>query len=114
MRYIFTLFTPFFLFASSNFITPIEYSAQLYKNPRGIGCQKCHGDNGEGKLIAKYEYKGKKKRFVAPQINNINFIEFYKALNERKNTMPRYFLTDKEIKALYLHLHKNDKKKHVK
>jgi len=32
----------------------MEYASSLYKNPRGIGCQKCHGLKGEGKLIAKY------------------------------------------------------------
>ena len=46
---------------------------------------------------------------MGPKINSINYIEFYKALNRRKNGMPRYFLTEKEIQALYLHLHKDDK-----
>lgn len=33
------------------------------------------------------------------------------ALNTRKSGMPRYFLTNKEIEALYLFVHRNDKKK---
>ncbi|MDF1877078.1 cytochrome c [Sulfurimonas sp. SAG-AH-194-L11] len=111
MKLILLLITPLFVYATSSFITPIEYSAQLYKNPRGIGCQKCHGDNGEGKLIANYKHKGVEKSFRGPQINRLNYQEFYRALNRRKNGMPRYFLTDKEVAALYLHLHKNDKKK---
>ena len=41
-------------------------------------------------------------------INTMKFDAFYKALNRRKNGMPRYYLTHKEVEALYLHLHKND------
>jgi mono/diheme cytochrome c family protein len=111
MKTLLFLILPLYLLATSSFITPREYASQLYKNPRGIGCQKCHGDNGEGKLIAKYKHKGNDRSFRAPKINSINYNEFYRALNKRKNGMPRYFLTDKEIAALYLHLHKNDKKK---
>ena len=114
MKYLLLLITPFYLFATSSFITPAEYAAQLYKNPRGIGCQKCHGDNGEGKLIASYKHKGEKKEFRGPQINSLNYTEFYKAVNRRKIGMPRYFLTNKEIEALYLHLHKNEKKEEEK
>ena len=110
MKTLFFLLTPLYLFATASFITPAEYAAQLYKNPRGIGCQKCHGDNGEGKLIAKYRAKGKEKSFRAPKINNIKYNDFYHALNRRKKGMPRYFLTDKEVAALYLYLHRNDKK----
>jgi len=111
MKYIFFLTTPLLLFSSSTFITPMEYASQLYKNPRGIGCQSCHGENGEGKVIANYVHKKKKKSFVGPRINNIGFNEFYRVLNQRRRSMPRYFLTTQEIKALYLYLHKNDKKK---
>ena len=110
MKYILLLLLPIYLYAISSFITPTEYAAQLYKNPRGIGCHNCHAGNGEGKLIAKYKHKGIEKSFRGPKINSINYAEFYKALNKRKNGMPRYFLTDKEIEALYLHLHNNDKK----
>jgi len=108
MKHIVLLLTPFFLSATSSFITPTEYAAQLYKNPRGIGCHKCHGDNGEGKLIAKYKHKGVEKSFRGPAIHTIGYEDFYKALNKRLNGMPRYFLTNKEIEALYLHLHKDE------
>jgi len=104
------LIFPIFLYATSSFITPLEYSTQLYKNPRGIGCQLCHGDNGEGKLIANYIHKNKKRSFVGPPINKVGFNDFYKAMNSRIKGMPRYFLTRKEVEALYLHLHQNDKK----
>lgn len=109
MRNIIFLTLPLVLFATSSFITPKEYASQLYKNPRGIGCQFCHGDNGEGKLIANYIHKGKKRNYRGPVINKMKFDTFYEALNQRKNGMPRYYLTHKEIEALYFHLHRNDK-----
>ncbi|WP_297440423.1 c-type cytochrome [Sulfurimonas sp.] len=111
MKYIFFLTLPLLLSATSTFITPMEYASQLYENPRGIGCQKCHGKNGEGKVIATYIYKKKKKSFVGPAINSVSFKDFDKALNKRKKGMPRYYLTNKEVEALYFYLHKNDKKK---
>ncbi len=110
MKYMFFLIVPIFVFAKYDFITPLEYASQLYKNPRGIGCQQCHGDDGEGKLIANYIYKNKKRSFRGPDIRKMNFDDFFKALNRRKNGMPRYYLTRKEIEALYLYLHSKDKK----
>jgi mono/diheme cytochrome c family protein len=110
MKIIFFLLIPFFLFATSTFISPLEYATQLYKNPRGIGCQHCHGANGEGKLIATYEHKNKKKSFRGPAINKVSFKVLFQSLNKRVKGMPRYFLTKKEIQALYLHLHQNDVK----
>jgi len=108
MKVFFLLFCNVLVFAQSSFITPLEYASQLYKNPRGIGCNKCHGEKGEGLLIATYKHKGKTKEFIAPQINNVKFQKFYKVLNSRNKGMPRYFLTDGEINALYLYLHQND------
>jgi len=95
--------------AETTFITPMEYASQLYKDPRGIGCHRCHGDDGKGKVIATYIHKRKKKQFVAPAINEIRYPKFYNTLNKRNRGMPRYFLTKKEIDALYLYLHQNDK-----
>ena len=108
MKHILFLLLPLMILASSDFITPMEYASQLYENPRGIGCQKCHGANGEGKVIANYIHKGKKRSFIGPQINDVEFSEFYRALMQRKTGMPRYFLTKQEIEALYFYLHKNE------
>ena len=110
MKYIIILIFPFILLAETTFITDMEYASQLYKNPRGIGCQHCHGEKGEGRLIANYTHDGEKKSFSGPAINTIDFVTFFNELNERKRGMPRYFLTHKEIKALYLYLHQNDLK----
>lgn len=96
------------LFATESFITQEEYARQLYYNPRGIGCDRCHGERGEGKLVAEYAHKGKNKAFRGPAIHSLDFDSFSKALQRRKSGMPRYFLTDSEIKALYFYLqHKN-------
>ncbi len=109
MKYIIFFILPLFLFAKSSFITQLEYSSQLYKNPRGIGCQHCHGAKGEGRLVATYIHKKEQKSFGGPQINNLDFEVFYKALNTRKRGMPRYFLTKKEIQALYFYLQSKTK-----
>ncbi len=110
MRYMLFLLLPLCIFAKSSFITPMEYSSSLYKNPRGIGCHKCHGDSGEGKLVAKYIHENEKKSFGGPAINSIDFNKFFEALNVRKTGMPRYFLTKKEIQALYFYLQEKAKK----
>jgi len=104
------LLYPFILFAETSFITPMEYASQLYKNPRGIGCQHCHGENGEGKLIARYIHKNEKKSFEGPAINTLTYTDFYKSLNKRISGMPRYFLTQKEVEALYLYINEKNKK----
>ncbi len=109
MKYILFFTLPLLLGASSSFITDMEYASQLYKNPRGIGCQHCHGNNGEGKLIANYIHKKEKKSFSGPVINKMSFAAFHQALNDRKRGMPRYFLTKKEVQALYLYLQENNK-----
>jgi len=95
-----------YLFAATSFITDEEYASSLYKNPRGIGCNNCHGDSGKGKLVAKYEQKGVMKNYGGSDITDIGFIDFYEALDTRITGMPRYFLTKDEIEALYRYLHK--------
>ncbi len=88
-----------------SFITESEYASQLYHSPRGIGCNKCHGEKGEGKLIASYKEKGEKKEFRPPAINSLDYTAFQEAMRGRQKGMPRYYLTQEEIKALYIYLH---------
>jgi mono/diheme cytochrome c family protein len=108
MKYI---FFPFLvtstLFATSSYITPLEYASQLYNNPRGIGCGNCHGEHGEGLVIARYKHKDKPREFVGPAINKVPYEQFQKILQKRVKGMPRYYLTQGEIRALYLYLHQN-------
>ncbi len=106
MKYIIPLLisTTLSLFGEGSFITPMEYASQLYDNPRGIGCGKCHGKHGEGLVIAHYTHKEQEKTFSAPPINKLSYEAFYKALHQRKKGMPLYYLTQGEIQALYLYL----------
>lgn len=110
---IFLIFLAFSaLFAQSerrDFITQFEYGRALYKNPRGIGCIKCHGANGEGKIISTITQGGKQKPFTAPKIRGINFIRFESALKNPKGLMPSYNLTSSELLALYTFLNQNFK-----
>ena len=91
----------------ADFITKTEYAKMLYLNPRGIGCDKCHGAKGEGSLISKYKHFDKKANKTvddelrAPKINDIDFESFKAALTKPKGVMPSYFLTDEEATILY-------------
>ncbi len=95
-----------FSFSEDSFLTAYEYGEMLYENPRGIGCDKCHGDRGEGKIIAKYKHKKIEKELFAPEINTLNYNSFSTSFNKIKKSdiMPKYFLTKKEIKTLFLYL----------
>ena len=91
----------------ADFITKTEYAKMLYLNPRGIGCDKCHGAKGEGSLISKYKHFDKQTNKTvddelrAPKINDIDFESFKAALTKPKGVMPSYFLTDEETTILY-------------
>ncbi len=116
--YILFIFS-FFLFshvlADDSFITNLEYAKMLYKNPRGIGCDKCHGRYGEGKIIAKYKQKGKILYLKSPKINSVSKEDFFKSFNTSHKIMPKYFLTYQEINSLYFYLQQiNKQRKHKK
>jgi len=76
----------------------------LYQNPRGIGCNKCHGDNGEGMVMSIYIKDGKEKEIKAPRINNISIHKFLMAFKKKSNLMPTYFLTQKEKAHIYYYI----------
>ncbi len=111
MRYIFVCFFLLLSLKAEDFITKLEYAKMLYSNPRGIGCDKCHGKKGEGKIIARYKHKGKKKVLKAPAINSLSKSNFIKALQKRHKVMPTYFLTKKEIDSLYYFVTSQKKEK---
>lgn len=95
------------IFADESFITQEEYGKKLYMDPRGIGCHHCHGEKGEGKIIATYREKKKNKQLSAPRINNLSYWDFqqpFKKNNSSKNVMPAYHLTEMEIQALFKYL----------
>ena len=92
-----------------DFLTRFEYGRALYKNPRGIGCIECHGDNAEGAIISTIYQNGKPKNIAAPDIRGVNFIKFESALKNPKGLMPSYNLTSSELLALYTFLNPNFK-----
>jgi len=108
VRGVFILLLALALNAAESFITKEEYAAGLYHNPRGVGCHLCHGEAGEGKLIAKYIDKGERKVFAGNAIKKLSFREFYEKVNSRIVGMPRYYLTDTEIQTLYYYLHREE------
>ena len=111
MRFFLIFFLSFPLFAADSFITMEEYARQLYHNPRGIGCFHCHGEDGRGLTVARYTHKNEEHAFTGPAIHQTDYETFVKALNSRVRGMPRYFLTDNEIRALYYYVHEKDDRK---
>ena len=107
MRSVFLILLFCIAIFGADFITKTEYAKMLYLNPRGIGCDKCHGAKGEGSLISKYKHFDKKANKTvddelrAPKINDIDFESFKAALTKPKGVMPSYFLTDEETTILY-------------
>lgn len=108
MKVFLALFIVLQVYGATSFITKEEYAASLYHNPRGIGCQMCHGERGEGKRIASYKDKGEKKVFEGKPINKITFEQFYSRIHSKIVGMPRYYLTDVEIQTLYYYLHREE------
>ncbi len=103
----------------NSFITQLEYGEMLYKNPRGVGCIKCHKKADKSVVIAKYKEIDKKtkklveKSIVVPAINKVSFekfVEKMKADKTESKVMPTYFLTDDELKSLYYYIKNINKK----
>lgn len=93
---------------AEDFITKMEYAKMLYANPRGIGCNLCHGQKGEGMSIAKYKEKGVVKEFRVPAINQLAKEDFFKSFGDSNSIMPKYFLTNNEIEMLYFYVAKQN------
>lgn len=107
-----------------SFITKSEYGKMLYNNPRGIGCNSCHGKDARGKKIVKFSHVYQKKKYNCelsiPSIVNVKYKDFSKKINAKRNgkkkflkhqvcekliyysnVMPTYFLVEEEIEAIY-------------
>ena len=85
----------------------------LYKNPRGVGCNKCHANGKETIHLETYQKLNKKDNklesisVVAPPINIVTFQQFKKKLtadNRDSLIMPTYFLTQDELKSIYFYI----------
>ena len=87
---------------AEDFISEFEYGQMLYQNPRGVSCVPCHAETGEGTVIASYRDKnGNKKELRGPDIRFDDLDAYRKSFKKGPGVMPRYLLTDKEIRAIY-------------
>ena len=103
------VFVPLLLGASEDFISHYEYGQMLYSNPRGVSCSQCHGDNGEGCVIVSFkDVDGKKKVIKGVDIRQESLPEMINSVNMYHKIMPRYYLTNEEVKAIYDYIQKKN------
>ena len=103
------VFVPLLLGASEDFISHYEYGQMLYSNPRGVSCAQCHGENGEGCVIVSFkDVDGKKKVIKGLDIRQKSLSTMIKSADVYHEVMPRYYLTNEEIKAIYDYLQKKN------
>ena len=105
------VFVPLLLGANEDFITHYEYGQMLYSNPRGVSCSQCHGDNGEGRIIVSFkDVDGKKKVIKGLDIREKSLSTMVNSVDTYHEIMPRYYLTDEEVKAIFDYLKKKNEK----
>lgn len=93
------------LLLSDDFISEFEYGQMLYQSPRGVSCASCHGKLGEPTYVATLtEDNGSKVDFITPDIRKLSIKQFRKALDKGGKIMPKYYLTNKEIEAIYRYI----------
>lgn len=95
--------------ANESFISHYEYGQMLYNNPRGVSCLECHGESGEGKVIVEYRDIHGKESIKSADIRKKTLEEMITSVNSYHKVMPRYYLTDDEVKAIYDYLQKKNK-----
>jgi len=107
---------PLLLCAEEDFISHYEYGEMLYNNPRGVSCAQCHGKKGEGRTIVEFRDIHGKQALQGPDIREESLVRMIKSVNSYHPVMPRYYLTDEEVKAIYDYLQEKNalylKKKH--
>ena len=96
---------PLLLGANEDFISHYEYGEMLFNNPRGVSCSQCHGKDGAGTIIVKFrDEEGKEAVIKGSDIRRDTLQSMIKSINSYHEIMPRYYLTDEEIKAIYDYL----------
>jgi len=99
------------IFADDDFISDYEYGEMLYNNPRGISCTSCHGDYAQGKKIVEYHTtEGKRVVVKGSDIREITLMELHKSLNRNHRIMPRYYLANKEVIAIYKYIKEKNRR----
>jgi len=105
LKHIFIVTFLLSLLHCEDFISEYEYGQMLYKNPRGVSCASCHGTVGERTFIASYKREDNTTRdFYSPDIRKLDLKKFKKALDRGGMIMPKYYLTNKEIEAIYKYI----------
>ena len=105
LKKLYYILLPFSLFGQEAFISHYEYGEMLYQNPRGISCLECHGKRGEGRVIVEYKNaKGETEKLQGIDIRKKSLNNMLEAVNTYHKVMPRYYLTDEEVKAIYDYL----------
>ncbi|MDD4330266.1 MAG: hypothetical protein PHD79_09950 [Aliarcobacter sp.] len=113
---------------NNSFITKYEYGKMLYNNPRGIGCNSCHGNDARGRKMVDFKHQLLEKKvynctLVIPDIKSIDYETFSLKVNSKKNlnlkfekeqvceklihyanVMPTYFLVEEEIEAIFYYI----------
>lgn len=103
MKRLWLLF-PLLLCGQEDFISHYEYGEMLYANPRGISCAQCHGESGEGKIIVEYRDIHGKQALKGSDIRRESLSDMINSVNNYHKVMPRYYLTNEEVKAIYDYL----------
>jgi hypothetical protein len=97
--------------AKDDFISDYEYGEMLYNNPRGISCTSCHGDYAQGKKIVEYhQTDGKRVIVKGSDIRDITLIKLHKSLKRNHKIMPRYYLANKEVIAIYKYIKEKNRR----
>ena len=99
---------PMFICASEDFISHYDYGKMLYESPRGVSCVQCHGLSAEGKTIVEYDTKKGMNHIDGPDIRSVSLNNMIKSLNRNHAIMPRYYLTEHEVRAIYDYLQKRN------
>ncbi len=105
MKHIFIVTFLLSLIHCEDFISEYEYGQMLYKAPRGVSCASCHGTVGDRTFIASFKNEDNSTRdFYSPDIRKLDLKSFKKALDRGGRIMPKYYLTDKEVEAIYKYI----------
>ncbi len=99
---------PLMLWGQEDFISHYEYGEMLYANPRGVSCSQCHGESGEGETIVEFRDIHGKQTLKGSDIRRNTLNDMIKSVNNYHQIMPRYYLTNEEVKAIYDYLQKKN------